>query len=141
MKIKLSHPDARIPERATDGSAGYDLYSTRDVCIWPGDKQMIDTGVCIEIPRYVFGLVCSRSGLGAKYGITLVNGVGVIDSDYRGSIKMPLINLGKKQHWIRKGDRIGQIVFLPCFAAEKFEVVQELAETDRGAGGFGSTGK
>lgn len=140
MKIKLSHPDARIPERATAGSAGYDLFSTRDVCVWPGDKQMIDTGVCMDIQRGFFGLVCSRSGLGSKYGITIINGVGVIDSDYRGSIKVALINHGKKQHWIRKGDRIAQIIFIPRYDPVEFEVVQELTETDRGAGGFGSTG-
>ena len=129
---------------ATDHSAGLDLRAcieTEELEIGPGEKAAIPAGVAIEIlEKSVAGYVFSRSGLGTKEGLTVSQGVGVIDPDYRGEIKVSLLNTSGEVRRIKRGQRIAQLVFMPIFQAV-INPVDELGETDRGAGGFGSTGK
>ncbi len=127
---------------ATEGSAGIDLCASIDkpITIKPGDIIKIATGISIQIPnRFIGGFVFPRSGLSSKYGISLANSVGVIDSDYTGEIVCPVINHGSNDYIINPGDRIAQIVFMPICIA-KLHFVDELSPTERGSGGFGSTG-
>ncbi len=130
------------PSRATEGSAGLDLAACidRDVTIAPRQLVCIPTGVAIALPgpEYV-ALVFARSGLGIRHGIALSNGVGVIDSDYRGELQVGLTNLSDTPYTIRPGDRIAQLVVTPV-ALPQVEIVEELEDTGRGTGGFGSTG-
>ena len=141
VKIKkLSSID--LPTYATAASAGVDLCADlkEPLIIKPGENVKIPTGLAIELPsQYVVALVFARSGLASCYGLGLTNGVGVIDSDYRGEIQVLVQNLGHQRVTINPGDRIAQMVFMPVFQA-LFEEVSELQETTRGAGGFGSTG-
>jgi dUTP pyrophosphatase len=132
-----------LPQYATDGSAGLDLPACLDapLVVAPGARVKIPTGIAIEIPqRYIVGLVFPRSGLASRHGISLANAVGVIDSDYKGEIIVALCNHSDCEYVIKPGERIAQLVFLPVFKAA-IEETQELKETGRGAGGFGSTGK
>lgn len=142
VKIKLMR-GAELPEYATDGSAAVDLRAALEggeVVIEPGERAMIPTGIAISMGRDdAVAVVAGRSGLGAKYGITLANGIGIIDSDYRGEIRAVLINKGHEPFRVSDGDRIAQLMFMPVLRAS-FEEVEELDETERGAGGFGSTG-
>lgn len=140
VKIKLLR-DTELPTYATEGSAAIDLRSAADdMILSPGDRVVIPTGIAIEPQtRGVVAVVAARSGLGVKHGITLANGIGVIDSDYRGEIHVCLVNNGKESFKISRGDRIAQLMFLPVFAAELIQS-ETLGDTDRGAGGFGSTG-
>lgn len=131
-----------LPTYATTGSAGVDLHASLEEAwtIDPGQIVRIPTGIAIEIPDPSIGaFLFARSGLASKYGLTLANGVGVIDSDYRGEIQVAVINLGKEAITLHDGDRIAQIVFMPVYLAD-FLGVDELGETSRGSGGFGSTG-
>ena len=139
MKVKL-YRNATCPTRGTSDSAGLDLYATDDHCIWTGETVMIDTGVALELPEDTFGMVVARSGLSTKQNLTLANGVGIIDCDYRNTIKVPLHNLGQDRQLIKKGDRIAQLVIVSYVPVE-LEVVDELSDTERGMGGFGSTGR
>ncbi|MDD3653085.1 MAG: dUTP diphosphatase [Desulfotomaculaceae bacterium] len=132
-----------FPGYATSGSAGLDLPACIDepLVMSRGRKAHIPTGIAIEIPsRYIAGLILPRSGLASRYGITLANAVGVIDSDYKGEIKVAIHNQSNQDYIIKPGERIAQLVFLPVYEAV-FEQVEELEETGRGVGGFGSTGK
>ena len=140
VKIKLLR-DVEIPQYATNGSAAIDLRSaTDDITIAPGDRALIPTGIAISAERSdVVAIIAARSGLGVKHGINLSNGIGVIDSDYRGEIQVGLMNCGKEAFTIHKGDRIAQLMFLPVFCAN-FILSETLDETERGVGGFGSTG-
>jgi dUTP pyrophosphatase len=134
---------APLPQYATVGSAGLDLPACLDapLVVAPGDRVKIPTGIAIEMPhRHVAGLVFPRSGLATRYGISLANAVGVIDSDYKGEIIVALQNLGESEYVIKHGERIAQLVFVPVFKAV-IEEALELKETFRGSGGFGSTGK
>lgn len=140
MNIKLLHYGANIPTRATRHSAGYDLYAYTDATIRPGESEMIGTGVAMEIPDSCVGLVFARSGLACKQGVRPANCVGVIDSDYRGEIKVCLYNDANQNRFIDQGDRIAQIVIVPYMAPE-LVVVDELNDTERSDGGFGHTGK
>ena len=142
MNIKLLRETSVMPKRATEGSAGYDLSADihEKVEIKCGEIVMIPTGVALEIPAGYVGLVFSRSGLGAKHGVTLANSVGVIDSDYRGEISVPLICTKKEGYTVEPQERVAQIVIVPFFAEELVEV-SELSDTERGEKGFGSTGK
>ncbi len=143
LKIKKVREGARIPLRATDGSAGMDLYACIDGyrIICPGDLLMIPTGIAIELPsNQCAAFIYARSGLGVKNGICLSNGVGVIDSDYRGEICVGLCNVSDKPYVISDGMRVAQMVIAPVHIPQTVEV-GELAETQRGDGGFGSTGK
>lgn len=136
MKIKLE-PGAYLPERAHDDDAGLDLRTTEDVMLWPGMSHCFDTGVHMAIPKGYFGKIESKSGLNVKHGV--VSCGGTIDSGYTGSIVVKLYNLGKKGYLFHAGDKIAQIVIQPCMAP-KLELVSHLDETERGDGGFGSTG-
>ena len=140
MKIALMHKDAIAPKRASELAAGYDLHALDDARIFPGETVMIDTGVAIQLTKGTFGAVYARSGLSTKRGLGLANGVGVIDADYRGTIKVPLYNRGMESQWVRKGERIAQLVVTPCIT-EDIEIIDELDQTERGSGGFGSTGR
>ncbi|NMA67907.1 MAG: dUTP diphosphatase [Desulfitobacterium sp.] len=130
------------PQYATSGAAGVDLRACLDdkLVVQPGEIVRVPTGFSIELPHAGIGaFIFARSGLASKHGLTLANGVGVIDSDYRGEIQVALINLGSIPYEIKDGERIAQMVFLPIYLAE-FQRVEELKDTTRGAGGFGSTG-
>ncbi len=142
VKIKKLSENATLPMRATPLSAGADLYACTDsdITLNPGERILVPTGIAAAIPNGYGGFVFPRSGTASKYGITLSNCVGVIDSDYRGEIKIPVVNLGQEQFVIKSGDRIAQLVIMPIDLTE-FSVCSELDETDRGEGGFGSTGK
>jgi dUTP pyrophosphatase len=140
VQIKKVHADAIIPKYQTAGAAGVDLCSVEDVTIGEGDKALVATGLAIAIPQGWEGQVRPRSGLAAKSALTVLNTPGTIDSDYRGEVKVILINHGHGVFHVRKGDRIAQMVFAPVAQAE-FTEVEVLDSTGRGAGGFGSTGK
>jgi dUTP pyrophosphatase len=141
MNIRISLlPGAILPNYQTEGSAGADLCTTMDITLNPMERAMIPTGIQIALPVGYEAQVRPRSGLAAKFGIAMVNAPGTIDSDYRGEIKVLLINLGQEAVRFEKGDRVAQLVIAPVTRAE-WEVVPVLDETERGAGGFGSTGK
>ncbi|OGO79177.1 MAG: deoxyuridine 5'-triphosphate nucleotidohydrolase [Clostridiales bacterium GWB2_37_7] len=146
IKTKLLRKNAGqadfIPAYATPGSAGMDLKACIDeaVVIKPGQIAKIPTGIAIQIPNsYIGGFVFPRSGLSSKHGISLINCVGVIDSDYTGEVVCPVVNHSDKEFIINPGDRIAQLVFMPVCNASLIQV-EELQETERGSGGFGSTG-
>lgn len=143
LKIKLLSPNAALPQYATPGSAAMDLTACIDepVTIAPRQLVTLPTGVAIALPsaQYV-ALVFARSGLGVKHGVALSNGVGVIDSDYRGEIRVGLTNLSDAPYTIQPGDRVAQLAVVPVVQAQVVPVA-ELDETARGEGGFGSTGK
>ncbi len=143
LKIKKLNENAKIPFRATPGSAGMDLYACIDepITLEGGEKAVIPTGIAIELPSPELGaFVFARSGLAIKHGIGLLNSVGVIDSDYRGEICVGVINQLKETYTITPGERIAQLVIMPVSLIEP-EEADSLGETERGAGGFGSTGK
>ncbi|QIC06125.1 deoxyuridine 5'-triphosphate nucleotidohydrolase [Brevibacillus sp. 7WMA2] len=190
VKIKRLHPDAVIPQYATTGSAGFDLVAVEDVAISPGETKKVPLGLAFEIPEGFMMLVCMRSGIALNTGLRQSNGIGIIDSDYRGEVAMMFDNITEKEpliahdsdydfkegktiatdyrieypitvclrtisgelvrgeRWhnypvgtylIRNGDRVAQGLILPVMQAQ-FIVADELSETERGAGGFGSTG-
>ena len=140
MKFKKLTTTAITPTRGSPNSAGLDLYADSDVLVSSGASVMLGTGIAIEIPQGHVGLVAIRSSVG-KAGVALANSVGVIDSDYRGEIKLCLTyTAGNGGHYIRKGQAIAQLVVMPYLHVELVEV-DALSTTERGAGGFGSTGK
>lgn len=141
VNIKKLTPDAIIPTYGTEYSAGADLYSgmTEAVTIKPGTTEFIKTGIAMEIPADLVGLIYARSGMACKKGVAPANKVGVIDSDYRGEIIVALYNHSDAVVTIEPGDRVAQIVLAPYITAA-FNEVQELSDTVRGDGGFGSTG-
>lgn len=136
MKVKLD-PGAFVPERAHDADAGYDLRSPITDRLYAGQAIVIDTGVHVAIPEGYAGFLKSKSGLNVKHDIV---GEGVIDSGYTGSIRVKLYNHGTESYMIEKGDKISQLVLLPIYTPE-LELVSELEDTERGSGGFGSTGR
>lgn len=143
LKIKKVRDNAKIPFRATSGSAGMDLYACIDepITLAGGEKAVIPTGIAIELPNeQLAAFIFARSGLAIKHGIGLLNSVGVIDSDYRGEICVGLINQLKEEYTINPDERIAQLVIMPVSVIEPVEVL-ELGDTERGEGGFGSTGK
>lgn len=143
IQIQRTDPRAILPRYATAGAAGMDLSAClagEVVTLAPGERSLIPTGIAVAVPQHHVGLVFARSGLAVKQGLTLSNGVGVIDSDYRGELKVGLINLGQEPYTIRHGDRVAQLAILPVVQAQPVEV-GELDDTARGTGGFGSTGK
>ena len=140
LKIKKLNNEAVIPAYQTKEAAGFDLHSIEDVVIKPGERKLIGTGLAFEIEYGYEVQIRPRSGLAYKHGITVLNTPGTIDSDYRGEIKVLLINHGSEEFEIKKGERIAQAVIAPVIQAEIVEV-EELSDTDRGSGGFGSTGK
>ena len=130
-----------FPSYQTDGSAGMDLsaFIKEDILIKPNERKIISTGIAISLPQNLEAQVRPRSGLAIKHGITVLNSPGTIDSDYRGEIKVILINLGREIFRVEKGHRIAQMVVCPIIQAE-FKEVDDLTKTVRGEGGFGSTG-
>lgn len=142
LKIKKLKPNAKIPMRATNGSAGMDLYACIEnpITLSPGELVVVPTGIAIELPdNGCAAFLYARSGLGVKHGICLANGVGVIDSDYRGEICAGLCNVSSKPYTISPDERVCQMVIAPVVLPDITEV-SELGDTERGAGGFGSTG-
>ncbi len=143
LKIKKLNENAVIPKTATGGSAGMDLYACldSDVTLAPGQRALIPTGIAIALESNAYvAYIYARSGLAIKSGITLSNCVGVVDSDYRGEVKVGLINLSDSEYTVKNGDRIAQMVIAPVIMAD-IEEVSELDETERAEGGFGSTGR
>ena len=142
VNIKKLNPNAIIPTYGTEYAAGADLYSCLDapVTIEPGETAFIKTGLSLEIPECYAGLVYARSGLSCKQGLAPANKVGVIDSDYRGEIMVALHNHSKETRTVNSGDRIAQLVITPFLTASFIET-DELNNTTRGEGGFGSTGR
>lgn len=142
MKVKVVNKgNLQLPSYKTDGASGIDLMANLkdSIIIQPMERHLIPTGLFIEIPNGYEAQIRGRSGLAIKNGITLANGVGTIDSDYRGEIKVILINLGNKAFKINHGDRIAQMV-LSTYEKFNFEIVESLENTSRGKGGFGHTG-
>lgn len=143
VRFRLTRPGAKVPFYATPGAAAADLCAVLDapLTLPPMGRAMVPTGLAIQLPgpEYV-ALVCARSGLAVKHGLALSNGVGVIDSDYRGEIQVGLVNLGSETYTLQPGERLAQLMILPV-AQAAFVQADTLDETDRGAGGFGSTGR
>jgi len=139
LKFQKLHPEARLPAYQTNGSAGMDLCAAEAAQLIQGRVTLVSTGLSVEIPQGYELQIRARSGLAAKAGVFLVNGVGTIDSDYRGEIKVILSTCLSQAVEIRKGDRIAQAILAPVERAE-CQFVAELTETERASGGFGSTG-
>lgn len=140
MKIKFLDSNAKLPTRGSAGAAGYDLYASKSCVIEPGQCVLIHTGISLEIPEGFWGGIYARSGLATKRGLRPANCVGVIDSDYRGEIMVALYNDSSSDQEIKIGDRIAQLVFHQVWL-DGWQIVDELTDTNRGEGGFGSTGK
>ncbi len=142
LKIKRLRKEAVLPERKTPGSAGYDLCAciAGDFALEPGELAILPTGLAAEIPEGCAGMIFTRSGLGVKHGVAVANGVGVIDSDYRGEIHVGLRNSSRVPYVIRPGERIAQLIVMPV-CLPRVEEVEILSKTQRGKGGFGSTGQ
>ncbi len=140
MKIKKLCENATVPTYGSKCAAGADLYSCEAVTVRAGETALVHTGIAMAIPEGYVGLIYARSGLATKRGLAPANKVGVIDSDYRGEIMVALHNHGAAEQTVELGERIAQIVFTP-YSAASFDVVDELDETERQDGGFGSTGR
>lgn len=141
MRIKRLHENAIVPTKGSRHAAGYDLYSTETVTIRPHETVLIGTGWAMEFPDGYFGAIFARSGLATKEGLRPANCVGVIDSDYRGEVKVALHNDSNDLRTIAKGDRIAQLIVMDYYFVSDFEEVNILSDTSRGQGGFGSTGQ
>ena len=142
LKIKIVSTSGYVPSYETEGSAGADLRAwlpEGPVTLQPGERRLIPTGLFVELPPGIEAQIRARSGLSIKYGITMINGVGTVDSDYRGEWNVPLVNLGQEAYTIQDGDRIAQMI-LARYEQAEFRLTEEINETERGAGGFGSTG-
>lgn len=142
MKIKRLNEKAIVPTIGTPNAAGYDLYAVLPedkLVIWPHDTALIDTGWAMAIPVGCFGAIFARSGIAVKQGLRPANCVGVIDPDYRGPVKVALHNDTDHHQTITDGERIAQLVIMPYYQV-RFDEVEELDDTERGEGGFGSTG-
>lgn len=142
IHVKKLHPNAILPTYGSINAAGADLYACIDesVTIAPGEVFWVPTGIALEVPAGCAGLVYARSSMGAKRGLAPANKVGVVDSDYRGEVKVVLLNHSKQPQTIEPGERVAQFVITPVLTPQ-YEEIAELTDTDRGAGGFGSTGK
>ena len=145
MKVLLKRihsNDLPLPQYMTSGAAGVDLYAAleEEITLKPGQRKLIPTGIAISLPPGYEAQIRPRSGLAINHGITLLNTPGTIDADYRGEIKVIVINLGDKEYILKKAERIAQMVFSQVATAQLVEV-QDLDDTDRGEGGFGHTGK
>ena len=142
VKVKKLDERAILPTYGSEQAAGADLYAltSSDVTIGAGETALIGTGLALEIPEGYVGLVYARSGLAAKRGLAPANKVGVIDSDYRGELKVALYNQSSEAQTVAAGERIAQLVIAPYLTAD-YEEADELTDSKRGAGGFGSTGK
>ena len=141
LEVRLLHPDARPPLRTRPGDAGYDLCCLQPFELAPGEAEKVPTGLALAIPPGVAGLVLPRSGLAARFRVTVVNAPGLIDPNYRGEVCVLLQNLGRERFAAEAGDRIAQLLLVPFWAPE-MTLVNELPDAgdNRGAGGFGSSG-
>lgn len=142
VRVKKLHPNAKLPTYGSAEAAGADLYACLDetVTIQPGEIFWVPTGIALEVPKGCAGLVYARSSMGAKRGLAPANKVGVIDSDYRGEIRVVLLNHSKQPQILEPGERVAQFIITPVLTPA-YEEVADLTDTGRGAGGFGSTGK
>ena len=144
VKIKKLDPNATIPTSGSAFAAGYDLYACLsgdgEVTIPAHHTVMVPTGIAVALPEGTFGGVFARSGLASREGLRPANCVGVVDSDYRGELKVPMVNLGREAYTIQPGERVAQLCIAPVYTAA-FVPAEELGDTQRGEGGFGSTGK
>jgi dUTP pyrophosphatase len=143
LRVHMLRPGlAALPRYATEGAAGLDLTAALEqpMVIEPGARALVPTGLSIELPARCEGQVRPRSGLAFKHGVTVLNAPGTIDEDYRGEVQVLLINLGREAHVIKPGDRIAQLVVAPVLQVEVVQVT-DLAASNRGVGGFGSTGR
>jgi dUTP pyrophosphatase len=142
IRVKKLNPNAMLPTYGSSGAVGADLYACLDeaVTICPGEIFWVPTGIALEVPKGCAGLVYARSSLGAKRGLAPANKVGVIDPDYRGEIRVVLLNHSKEPQTLQPGERVAQFVITPVLTPA-YEEAEELEDTQRGAGGFGSTGK
>ena len=141
LTVKKLRPSAKLPSRGSDLSAGYDLYAclSENVTILPGQSAGVGTGLAVALPEGWFAAIFARSGLAVKQGLRPANCVGVCDADYRGEYIVPLYNDSDQPRTVENGQRIAQMVLLPCRTLE-FRLAEDLDETGRGQGGFGSTG-
>jgi dUTP pyrophosphatase len=137
LQVKKLSDKGRVPTRGSEFAAGYDLYAARDTTVPARGKVLVDTDIAIAVPEGTYGRIAPRSGLASKHFID--TGAGVIDADYRGQVKVLLFNHAEADYEIKEGDRVAQLVLERIYTPEVIEV-QELAESVRGAGGFGSTG-
>ena len=141
LRVQRLAATARLPSRATAGDAGLDLYASEPARLDPGARASVGTGIAVEIPDGHAGLVLPRSGWAAKHGISLVNAPGLIDAGYRGEVRVLLLNTDPIEAFeISEGDRIAQLLVVPFATLEPVEA-ESLAESERGEGGFGSTGR
>lgn len=138
LKIKKLNPDAIIPSYGHDGDAAFDLHTTATVTIAPGERVQVPTGIAMAIPEGYVGLIWDKSGLSHKFGLKAMG--GVIDAGYRGEVMIGMINLGDKEYTFEKGHKVSQMIIQERLHAE-IETVEELDDSSRGTGGFGSTGK
>ena len=141
VKIKKLTQTAKIPEQATKGDAGYDLFAdiSEPLVIYPHETKKISTGIALSIPMGYFGAIFARSGMATKRGLAPANKVGVVDCGYRGEVIVALHNHTNNVQVIEVGEKIAQMIFLPCMYAD-IEIVDKLEDTERGNGGFGSSG-
>ena len=140
VSIQKLHPDALLPQYGSADAAGADLCSIEEITIAPGETKLVHTGLAMAIPQGFGGFIFARSGLATKRGLAPANKVGVVDADYRGEVMVALYNQSGAEQTILKGERIAQMVFLPCPQAT-LDLCDSLEETERGSGGFGSTGR
>jgi dUTP pyrophosphatase len=142
IRVKKLSPNAILPAYGSAEAAGADLYACLEtaVQIQPGETFWVPTGIALEVPKGCAGLIYARSSMGAKRGLAPANKVGVIDSDYRGEIRVVLLNHSKQVQSIEPGERVAQLIITPVLTPA-YEECEDLTDTDRGAGGFGSTGK
>jgi dUTP pyrophosphatase len=140
LRVMRLHPRARLPTRAHDGDAGLDLHALEEAVLAPGERAAVRTGIAVQIPDGEAGLVLPRSGLAARHGIALVNAPGLIDAGYRGEVQVLLLNTDPHAPFtVAAGDRIAQLVLVKVQSSEVIEV-EALETSERGAGGFGSSG-
>lgn len=142
LEVRLLRPDARPPERTRPGDAGYDLRAVEGFVLAPGERRLAPTGVAVAVPPGACGLVLPRSGLALRHGVTTLNAPGLIDPNYRGEVGVILHNAGAEPYAVEPGDRIAQLLLVPC-RTPPVGVVDDLAAPgdDRGADGFGSSGR
>ena len=142
LEVRLLRDDAVPPARTRAGDAGYDLRCVEPFSLAPGERAVVPTGVAVAVPEGAAGLVVPRSGLAAEHGISVVNGPGLIDPSYRGEVKVVLVNLGDEPYEGEAGDRIAQLLLVPCLTPE-VRTVEELPPSadGRGEAGFGSSGR
>ena len=141
MEMNIISKSGRMPDYKTSGASGFDIqaYLDEPVVLKPGERRLVPTGLFFEIPEGYEAQVRARSGLAIKHGIGLVNAIGTIDSDYRGEVKVPLINFSDEEFTVRDGERIAQVVIMPVVRVD-LQLKEELSDTERGEGGFGHTG-